>query len=100
MASFLLSGARMDQDALRGRIRQLIAFGDLPPAPPLSDGTLSGHAPKMKIRRIVIGRSSPDPCFICGETGPTMSFIYTNQRVIRVHGTCEALWREEGHAET
>ena len=97
MASFLLSGARMDQDALRGRIRQLIAFGDLPHAPPLSDGTLSGRAPK--IRRVVIGQSLPDPCFICGETGPTMSFIYTDQRVVRVHGACEALWREEGEAE-
>ena len=28
-----------------------------------------------------------------------MSLIYTNQKVVRIHGACEALWREEGQAE-
>ena len=83
----------MNHDELRVRIRQLIASGELPSAPPLSDGSLSGQV--AKIRRIVIGRSLPDPCLICGEADPTVSYAYANGKVVRIHAACDALWRQE-----
>jgi len=73
--------SRMNHVELRARIRQLIAPGELPSAPPLSDGSLSGQA--AKIRRVVTGRSLPDPCLICGEADPTVSYAYANHTVIR-----------------
>jgi hypothetical protein len=48
----------MDHNELRARIRQLIASGDLPTISPLASGTLSALA---GIRRVIIGRSLPDP---------------------------------------
>ena len=85
--------SRMDRDALRARVRKIIASGKIPPGP---DGALVGRA--ARITRIVIGRSLPEPCSICGEAGSTRFYIYSNQSVVRVHGACEVLWREEGEA--
>ena len=96
VASFLLSGARMDHNGLRSRIRQLIASGDLPTISPLASGTLSAPA---GIRRISIERSLPDPCVICGEANPTVAYTYAKGRIVFLHAACDALWRQEREAE-
>jgi hypothetical protein len=96
VASFLLSGARMDHDGLRARIRQLIASGDLPTISPLASGTLSAPA---GIRRISIERSLPDPCVICGEANPTVAYTYAKGGLVFLHAACDALWRQEREAE-
>ena len=88
--------SRMNHDELRARIRQLIASGDLPTVPSLASGTLAAPA---GIRRIIIGRSLPDPCLICGEANPTVAYTYANGRVVFLHAACDALWRQEREAE-
>ena len=65
----------------RSRVSKEPGAVQLPSAPPLSDGSLSGQA--AKIRRVVIGRSLPDLCLICGEADPTVSYAYANHTVIR-----------------
>ena len=82
----------MDHTELRARIRRLIASGDLPTVPPLESGTFSEPA---GIRRIIIERSLPDPCLICGEANPTVAYTYAKGRVVCLHAACDALWRQE-----
>ena len=79
----------MDNNELRARIRQLIASGDLPPLP--------GPA-AVRVTRVVIGRPTPDPCLICGEADPTLSYWYVKGKVLRIHAACDALWRQEHEA--
>jgi hypothetical protein len=83
----------MDHNELRARIRQLIASGDLPPVHPLTDKTPPGQS--VRVTRIVIGPSAREPCLICGEPDPLVSYTYADQRVIRLHADCDALWRQE-----
>ena len=87
----------MDNNELRARIRQLMASGDLPPLPPLANGTLSGPA-AARVTRVVIGRPMPDPCLICGKADPTIAYRYADGKVIRLHAACDALWRQEREA--
>jgi hypothetical protein len=93
MAFFLLSGACMDEAELRSRIRQLINTGELPPTPPLADTSLPGQT--VRVIRIVIGRSTPYPCLICGEADPMVAYTYTDGKVVRLHAACSALWEQE-----
>jgi len=88
---------RMDNNELRARIRQLMASGDLPPVHPLIDKTPPGQS--VRVTRIVIGPSAREPCLICGEPDPLVSYTYADQRVIRLHADCDALWRLESTAE-
>ena len=87
----------MDNIELRARIRQLIASGDLPPLPSLANGSLSGPA-AARATPVVIGRPTPDPCLICGEADPTLSYWYVKGKVLRIHAACDALWRQEREA--
>ena len=84
----------VDHDELRAWIRYVIASGKLPPSPPLSDWAPGGRA--ARTMRIVIERSLPELCSICGEASPTIFYIYSDQKAVRIHAACEALWREEG----
>ena len=86
----------MNHDELRARIRQLIASGDLPTVPPLATRTLSAPA---GIRRIMIDRSLPDPCLICGEANSTVAYTYAKGGLVFLHAACDALWRQEREAE-
>ena len=88
----------MDNNELRARIRQLMASGDLPSLPPLANGTLPGPA-AARVTRVVIGRPTPDPCLICGEADPTVSYWYVKGKVLRNHAACDALWRQEREAQ-
>ena len=86
----------VDHQELRARIRRLMASGNLPTISPLASGTLS--APEG-IRRISIERSLPDPCLICGEANPTVSYTYAKGGLVFLHAACDALWRQEREAE-
>jgi hypothetical protein len=88
----------MDHDELRARIRQLIASSQLPPVSTLPDVILPGRA--VRVRRVVIGRSTWDPCLICGEPDPMISYAYTDRRVVRLHAACDALWHQEREARS
>ena len=81
----------MDHNELRARIRQLMASGDLPA--PLGDKLHPGQA--VRVARTVIGRSTLEPCLICGEADPMISYTYANRKVVRLHAACDALWRLE-----
>ena len=82
----------MDNNELRATIRQLMASGDLPPVHPLTDKTPPGNAVRA---RVVVGRPMPEPCLICGEADPTVSYWYVKRKVLRIHAACDALWRLE-----
>ena len=86
----------MDDSERRARIRQLMASGQLPPVSTLPDAILPGRA--VRVRRIVIGRSTLEPCLICGEADPMISYTYTDRKVIRLHAACDALWHQEREA--
>src|SRR5258705_8533001 len=85
------SSARMDHSELRARIRQLVASGDLPA--PLGDKLHPGQA--VRVSRTVIGRSTLEPCLICGEDAPMIFYTYADRKVVRLHAACDALWRLE-----
>jgi hypothetical protein len=74
-----------------------MASGELPPGPSLADKILPGQA--VPVTRVVIGRPTPDPCLICGEADPTVSYWYVKGKVLRIHAACDALWRQERTAE-
>jgi hypothetical protein len=42
-----------------------------------------------------IGRATLEPCLICGEPDPMLSYTFTDGRVIHLHGPCDALWQQE-----
>ena len=83
----------MSQDALRGKIRELIASGALPHETPLMDRP----SDKLTNRRIrsLIGGPLREPCTICGDAGPQISYFYVAGQVVLVHAACDALWKQE-----
>ena len=81
----------MDHSELRARIRQLMASGDLPA--PLGDKRHPGQA--VRVTRTVIGRSTLEPCLICGEAAPMIFYTYANRKIVRLHAACDALWHLE-----
>ena len=87
----------MDHNELRARIRQLMASGELPPGRLTLADKIPGHA--VRVTRIVIGRSTREPCLICGEADPMLTFTYADQKVVRVHAACDALWSQDRAAE-
>ena len=81
----------MDHSELRARIRQLMTSGDLPA--PLGDKRHPGQA--VRVARAVIGRSTLEPCLICGEADPMIFYTYANRKVVCLHAACDALWQLE-----
>jgi hypothetical protein len=77
----------MDQVELRVRIRLLMASGELPPGPPLTDKTRPAHV--ACLTRIIIGEVWRD------EPGPNLSYTYADRKVIRLHAACDALWQQQ-----
>jgi hypothetical protein len=92
------SSARMDHRELRARIRLLMASGELPPGGSLADKILPAQA--VRVTRVVIGRSTGGPCFMCGDADPTVSYTYADRKVVRLHTACDALWRLEREARS
>src|SRR5262249_26684890 len=36
-----------------------------------------------------------EPCTICGELAPQVQHFYSAGLVVRVHATCDAVWKQE-----
>ncbi len=86
----------MTEAALRGRIRDLMASGVLPgePAPIQRPVPPPPQAPRN--RRMFVGDSLlKEPCTICGEGAPQVSYFYSAGLVVRVHTVCDAVWKQE-----
>jgi hypothetical protein len=76
----------MTQAELRTKIRELMASGVLPSGPPLIERPRT-HS--------VVKNPLPEPCTVCGEPGPQVSYFYLAGFVVRVHAPCDALWQQE-----
>ena len=87
----------MDHSELRTRIRLLMASGELPPGGSLPDKILPGQV--VRVMRMVVGHSTGEPCLICGEADPTLTYTYADGKVVRLHAACDALWNQERAAE-
>jgi hypothetical protein len=83
----------MSEDALRARIRELMAPGELPSIPPQAEAIIRGRS--LRVVRTIVGRATLEPCLICGEPDPMLSYRFTDGRVIHLHGACDALWQQE-----
>ena len=59
----------------------------------VGDKTHLGRA--VQVTRTVIGRSTLEPCLICGEADPMISYTYGNRKVVRLHAACDAFWQLE-----
>ncbi len=70
---------------LRSRIRELIASGDLPSDPPVIHRAGDGAG----------GARRQDVCSICTEPDPTVSYFWPGGVVVRLHASCDAVWKQE-----
>jgi len=76
---------------LRARIRELIAAGELPCAPPVIQSSGAGGWWSASNRL-----TSPiETCTLCGEPGPIVAYFWTRGRVVSLHAACDALLRQE-----
>jgi hypothetical protein len=83
----------MSEDAFRARIRELMASGELPSIPSQAETIIRGR--NLRVTRTIVGRATREPCLICGEPEPLLSYTFTDGRVIHLRGACDALWRLE-----
>jgi hypothetical protein len=83
----------MDHVELRVRIRLLMASGELPSGPPLTDKIRPAHV--ARLTRILIGEVWRGSCLICDGPGPDVSYAYADRKVVRLHAACDALWRQQ-----
>jgi len=81
----------MTDAQLRVRIRDLLAAGELPCAPPVIQSSGEGGWRPASARRT----SRIETCTLCGEPGPTVPYFWTGGRVVNLHPACDALWRRE-----
>jgi hypothetical protein len=77
----------MNEDGARSKIRALMTDGTLPADRPVI--TSISHS------QIVAGQQFDDPCLVCEEFGPQISYTYPDGRAIRLHAACDALWQQE-----
>jgi len=49
----------------------------------------------MRVKRVIIGRPTLELCLICGEPDPLVAYLYTDNRIARLHAACDALWKQE-----
>ena len=78
---------------LRAKIRELMASGTLPSSPPVIER--AGRASEGERGRMTVDSPRPEPCTICDEAGPTISYFWPGGLMIRVHAACDALWKQE-----
>ena len=73
----------MTEPDLRAKIRELMASGVLPKDPPI-------------IQRVAeVGARRQQPCAICAEPDPTISYFWTGGVMVCVHAACDATWKQE-----
>jgi hypothetical protein len=65
----------------------------LPVGPPPAEILIRGRS--LRLTRTIVGRATREPCLICGEPDPMLSYTFTDGRVIHLHGACDALWQQE-----
>jgi hypothetical protein len=70
-----------------------MASGKLPVGPPPAETTIRGRS--LRVTRTIIGRATLEPCLICGERDPMLSYTLTDGRIIHLPGACDALWQQE-----
>jgi hypothetical protein len=70
-----------------------MASGGLPPQPPQTEKVIRGRS--LRLTRTIVGRATPEPCLICGEPDPMLSYMFSDRRIIHLHGACDALWQQE-----
>jgi hypothetical protein len=75
----------MNESDIRTRIRALMASGELPPHPYKGLTNMeAGHRASLD-----------EQCVICQENGPQVSYTYRDEKSVRLHSACDALWRAE-----
>ena len=67
--------------------------GALPGGPPLMEKLVPGQ--RDTPTRIFVSNPLPEPCTICGEPGPQVSYFYLVGQLVRVHAACDAVWQQE-----
>ncbi len=73
----------MNEPDLRVRIRELVKSGLLPRTlPPVG-------------ARIEIEYVSGETCIACIEEDPFVTYFYPGDLPVRLHGTCENIWKQE-----
>jgi len=81
----------MSDAQLRATVRNLMASGDLPSEPPVTQSSGDGGWRPVSPRRT----SRLDTCAICGESGLTVAYFWTGGRGVSLHVACDALWKQE-----
>jgi hypothetical protein len=76
---------------LRAKLRALMAAGTLPSTPHLIERA-AAVAQKGKVR-MIHDSPQPEPCTICEEPGPHIFYFWPGGVAVRVHASCNALWR-------
>jgi hypothetical protein len=77
----------------RAKVRELMASGVLPNEPPVIHR--AGRGTEGERARRLLDNPRPEPCTICNEPGPTISYLWLGGLVVRVHAACDALWKQE-----
>jgi hypothetical protein len=83
----------MTDCALRAKIRELMASGVLPSAPPVIER--AGRGTEGDRARMVVDNPRAEPCAICGDSGPAISYFWPGGVVVHVHAACDAIWKQE-----
>ena len=82
----------MDGD-LRAKVRELMASGVLPSAPPVIER--AGRGTEGDRARMVVDNPRAEPCSICNESRPTIAYLWPGGVMVRVHAACAAIWKQE-----
>ncbi len=83
----------MNEREIRGRIRELMVAGALPPT--LADSSLVSEGGRAVPAQVHVGTVDVESCAICGQPGPQLSYYYPGRRLLRCHAYCDLLWQEE-----
>ena len=49
----------------------------------------------LQISRWLAGAHRSEPCMVCAEPEPTVSYFWPGGIVVRLHAACDALWKME-----
>jgi len=83
----------MANPELCAKIRGLMASGILPNAPHVIERI--GATSQNENARMVLDNPRPEPCSICAEPDPQISYFWPGGQVVRVHAACAAIWKQE-----
>jgi hypothetical protein len=84
----------MTEGDLRAKVRELMASGVLPSAPPVIER--AGRGTEGDRARMVVDNPRAEPCAICDEPGPPIAYFWPGGLMVRVHAARDAIWKQEG----